>query len=83
MIGNFWEWCNNWYDENEYKKRASTSVKDPQGPQEGRYRVLQDGSFNYSQWNARCAYRDGNSPSIFDRNHGFRVCVSPILKSEL
>lgn len=42
MAGNVWEWVNNWYDENDYKTMSS---KDPQGPTEGRFRVLRGGGF--------------------------------------
>ncbi|MCI0555762.1 MAG: SUMF1/EgtB/PvdO family nonheme iron enzyme, partial [Anaerolineae bacterium] len=63
MIGNVWEWCNDWFDEKEYKNRAGKTIKDPQGPQKGTYRVLRGGSFLNGLGGSRCAYRDGNFPS--------------------
>ena len=78
MIGNVWEWCSDWYDEGEYKKRIDTNVRDPQGPQRGVMRVLRGGSFNYIRRLTRCAYRLRDYPDDFPYDIGFRVCVSPI-----
>ncbi|HEY9153065.1 MAG TPA: SUMF1/EgtB/PvdO family nonheme iron enzyme, partial [Anaerolineales bacterium] len=57
MIGDVWEWCNDWFDEKEYKNRTGQNVKDPQGPQSGTSRVLRGGSFGDVHGNARCAGR--------------------------
>jgi formylglycine-generating enzyme required for sulfatase activity len=76
MMGNVWEWCNDWLDEKEYKNRKD-GVKDPQGTQTGTYRVLRGGSFYYDRSGVRCAYRNWNDPNHRGDGYGFRVCVSP------
>jgi len=77
MIGNVWEWCNDRFNKDEYKDRVGMNTKDPQGPQEGSYRVLRGGSFYSGRWNARCADRSGNGPDSTNSSRGFRVASSP------
>ncbi|MCX6639750.1 MAG: SUMF1/EgtB/PvdO family nonheme iron enzyme [bacterium] len=50
---------------------------DPQGPENGSYRVLHGGSWYVSGTDARCAYRHGDYPAYLDGNFGFRCARTP------
>ena len=42
VVGNVWEWCNDWYDESYY---STSPENNPKGPASGSYRVVLTFSF--------------------------------------
>jgi formylglycine-generating enzyme required for sulfatase activity len=69
MLGNVWEWVNDWYDKNYYQNSPS---QDPKGPASGQWRVLRGGSWGtYSRY-VRVSNRYGCNPTVRNGPVGFR-----------
>jgi formylglycine-generating enzyme required for sulfatase activity len=70
MSGNVWEWCEDIYDKNAYKKHERTNPVIISG---GVVRVLRGGSWFYFGRLCRSADRDAVRPADRDQSLGFRL----------
>ena len=71
MHGNVAEWCGDWY-EHSYPDADAT---DPEGPEEGTYRVIRGGAYNLTPARCRSADRGSAPPSFCNCCIGFRVVM--------
>ena len=69
MLGNVWEWVNDWYDQNYYQHTPS---RDPSGPAREELRVQRGGSWNDFPWIVRASERISTFPAYQNNNLGFR-----------
>jgi formylglycine-generating enzyme required for sulfatase activity len=74
MIGNAWEWTQDWYSEGYY---SNSPRSNPQGPSSGSYRVLRGGGWPNLPANVRASIRSGITPDSRNNYLGFRL-VSPV-----
>ena len=70
MLGNVWEWVDDWYGPNTYTK---SSRVDPKGPNKGLSKVRRGGSFHCPLQLTRPGYRGANRPNIGYEVVGFRL----------
>jgi formylglycine-generating enzyme required for sulfatase activity len=87
MAGNVWEWCNDWYDQEYYKRLGTAVANNPAGPKQSfdraqpytPLRVARSGSFLCADsycMRYRPSARQGVSPDTGMSHTGFRCVIS-------
>ena len=71
MLGNVFEWCNDWYG--NYEKKAQ---KNPTGPSNGDERVTRSGSWYRDAEDVRVSYRNKFAPNGFSAEIGLRLALT-------
>ena len=84
LHGNVWEWCEDEWDEDAYKRREDGAlivrlwdVETEHESGEDQLRVLRGGSWSNTVGDCRAAMRFGDVPGFRIWDFGFRVCLVP------
>jgi formylglycine-generating enzyme required for sulfatase activity len=72
ILGNVWEWCSDWYDEDYYRISA---LSDPQGPKSGLERIIRGGASGNDAVQLRLSERGHLPPTHRVSNVGIRCLI--------
>ena len=70
MIGNVWQWCNDFYKVDYYQESPK---ENPLGPAAGETRVVRGGAWKFSAQNCRSGYRYYENPGYVDVCFGYDI----------
>jgi len=70
MIGNVWQWCNDFYKVDYY---SESPQENPRGPKEGDNKVVRGGAWKFSGDNCRSGYRYNEAPGYVDVCFGYDI----------
>jgi len=74
MLGNVWEWVDDWYAADAYSREKRV---DPAGPADGVSKVRRGGSYHCPLQLTRPGYRSANTPGTRYEVLGFRIVAEP------
>ncbi len=70
MLGNVWEWCNDFYQVDYYQV---VPEENPRGPNTGETKVLRGGAWKFSAECCRSGYRYNENPGYVDVCFGYDI----------
>jgi sulfatase modifying factor 1 len=74
VIGNVWEWVQDWYDPDYYR---TSPLRNPSGPRQGHLRVIRGGSWLVADVRMlSCSHRHKVPPDTYSYGIGFRVAAA-------
>jgi formylglycine-generating enzyme required for sulfatase activity len=73
MLGNVWEWCEDWSASYPDPKNKDDVIENPRGPKTGQYKIRRGGGFATAFDALRCARRSDGNPINRNYVNGFRV----------
>ena len=75
MLGNVWEWVEDWWDPKYYQQHSPHPAINPLGPPKGSMKCLRGGSWGQDLTRLRSANRYCEPPESRNAGFGFRVAL--------